>query len=151
MQKYSEAILKEIPIFNYDSSLVIESLSSFLRTTDYIKDFKDQDIIKLGVSREMPPSDEHWIFVRAASIIRALCLQTMQDKWTSIRFFTKKYNKRQNRGCRPSKFARGGAANIKHIIECLIAIEWVMENEGKYRMTDKGLETMKNFLSTMMN
>lgn len=98
----------------------------------------------------MPPSNENWIYVRAASIFRTLCLQTMQNKDTSLRFFSKKYNSRQNRGCRPSRFARGGVAHLKLIIECFKENKLVEENDGKYKMTKEGLDMMKNFLEKMM-
>ena len=83
--------------------------------------------VKTGVSRERPPDNPDWWYIRTASILRKLYLREP----LGIDDLRLMYGGRKNRGVRPEHFYPGGGAIIRKILQQL-------EEAGLAQKTPRG-------------
>ena len=101
--------------------------------------------VKTGVSKERPPVDRDWWYVRAASILRKIYLLGPIGT-NKLRV---KYSGRKNRGYRPEKTFQGSGKIIRVILQQLESIELIKKEDKKVHkgrvITPKG----KSFLDKL--
>lgn len=83
--------------------------------------------VKTGPSRERPPDNPDWWYIRAASILRKLYIHGP----LSIKKLRSMYGGRKDRGVKPEHFYKGGGSNIRRILQQL-------EEAGLVEKTRKG-------------
>ena len=69
--------------------------------------------VKTGVSRERPPEQEDWWFLRSASVLRRIAL----DGPVGTQRLRSYYGGRHRRGHKPAHFARGGGKVLRTILQ----------------------------------
>ncbi|EJW02040.1 hypothetical protein EDEG_03511 [Edhazardia aedis USNM 41457] len=147
-KQYNHKLVKEVPIFDVDSTKLNETISKYLKQNDVLEIVDNVDIIKTGFAKELPPSDPDWFFKRGASVFRTVVLASMvaEPKYLSLNHFAIKYRSRLDRGCRPNKIVKGAVGHVKAILNSLIKNEWVRFDEKLgYTATEKGFLSMKQF------
>lgn len=81
--------------------------------------------VKTGVSRERPPADKDWWYIRAASILRKVYLIGPIGT-NKLRV---KYSSRKNRGYTPEKTFKGSGKIIRTILQQLENIGFIKKEE----------------------
>ncbi len=81
--------------------------------------------VKTGVSRERPPAERDWWYMRAASILRKIYLLGPIGT-NKLRV---KYSSRKNRGYTPEKTFRGSGKIIRVILQQLESIGFIKKEE----------------------
>ena len=87
---------------------------------------------KTGVSRERPPQQQDWWFIRGASILRKLDDQTL-----GVSRLRKIYGGRKNRGHKPEHRYPGSGAVVRNLLKQLEAAGFVKTEKGKGRTITK--------------
>ncbi|KAM0677580.1 Protein component of the small (40S) ribosomal subunit [Binucleata daphniae] len=155
-KRISKELLCKIPIFHVDTTVLNCAIADHLKQTDYLTIPENGDIIKTGVAKKMPPQDKDWFYKRAASVFRAVVLDTMKTsdtdktkndcKGIGTGYFARKYSARQNRGVRPSRYAKGSTGHVKGILEDFTKCGWFKRCEIGYCASENGLSIMKEFI-----
>lgn len=83
--------------------------------------------VKTGSSRERPPENPDWWFMRGASILRKISL----DGPVGTERLSTFYGGRKSYGHAPHHFAKSGGKIIRTIMQQLEAAEMVKKSEGK--------------------
>ena len=116
-------------IYETDTQELIKKAAKALK--DKIKAPEWSIFVKTGVSRERPPVDRDWWYIRAASVLRKI------------------YCGRKNRGYKPEKTYPSSGKIIRTILQQLEQIEFVKKAEKKVHkgriITPKG----KSFLDKL--
>lgn len=101
--------------------------------------------VRTGISRERPPTEKDWWYMRAASILRKIYLLGPIGT-NKLRV---KYGGRRNRGYTPEKTFKGSGKIIRVILQQLESIEFIKKaDKGVHKgriITPKG----KSFLDTL--
>lgn len=83
--------------------------------------------VKTGVSRERPPEQKNWWYIRAASILRRLYI----DGPIGVSKLRSYYGGRHRRGHKPAHFAKGSGKIIRVILQDLEKIGFVQVAEKR--------------------
>lgn len=100
-------------IFAKDPEKFIPALAEVLKK---VKQFQVPEwamYVKTGMSRERPPVEENFWYIRAASILRQLYIKGV----VGVGRLRTRYGSRQNRGGRPDKFVKAGGKIIRTILQ----------------------------------
>jgi len=101
--------------------------------------------VKTGVSRERPPIDKDWWYIRAASVLRKVYLRGP----IGTNKLKVKYSGRKNRGYKPERTYKGSGKIIRVILQQLEKIEFIKHGaKGVHKgriITPKG----KSFLDKL--
>lgn len=94
------------------------------------------DTVKTGPSRELPPQNIDWFYVRAASVARHVYLR----KTVGVGRLRKVHGTAKNRGTRPSKHVDASGAVDRRILQALEKIGVLEQDEekGGRRITQSG-------------
>jgi small subunit ribosomal protein S19e len=91
--------------------------------------------VKTGVSKERPPTQKDWWWIRSASILRKLS----SGQNLGVSRMRKVYGSRKNRGHQPEKKLSASGSVIREILQQLEASGLVKTEKGKgRRITAKG-------------
>ncbi|CAD7942630.1 unnamed protein product [Amoebophrya sp. A120] len=98
------------------------------------------DVVKTGVSRELPPMDQDWLYIRAASIAR----HVYNRGGSGVGAFRKVYGGQQRRGTCTSHFRKSSGKIIRYCMQQLeeIGIIEIDEKTGGRRITPEGQREM---------
>ena len=98
--------------------------------------------VKTGVSKERPPAEENWWYIRSAAVLRSI----YKLGPIGVSKLRTKYGGRKNRGYAPDKTYRGGGNIIRKILQKLELVGFVKQTQiGVHKgrvLTPKG----KSFL-----
>ena len=114
---------KDVP-----ADALIARLAERLKGYSQIKPPEWAMFAKTGVSRERPPDNPDWWYVRAASILRKLYIS---GEPIGVDTFRTIYGGRKRRGSAPAHFAKGSGSVVRKILQQL-------EQAGLVRATGKG-------------
>ena len=103
--------------------------SNKLATPDWV------DVVKTGHTRELPPLDPDWYYVRAASIARRIYL----NGGLGVGALSRWYGDAVKNGNRPEHFKRASRGLIRHILRQLenAGVVEQLENGGR-KVTKEG-------------
>jgi small subunit ribosomal protein S19e len=93
--------------------------------------------VKSGASRERPPVNENFWYIRAASILRQLYIKGV----VGVGKLRTRYGSKQDRGTKPDKFKKAGGKIIRTILqqaESAGLVEKVSKLQHGRRLTQKG-------------
>jgi small subunit ribosomal protein S19e len=118
----------------------IEKLAFELEKMEEMKPPEWTKFVKTGVSRERPPVQKNWWFIRSASIMRKLYLgQTI-----GVERLRNVYGSRKNKGHKPEHKYKASGAVIRKAFQQLEKAGLVKTEKGKGRsLTPKGKEFLK--------
>ncbi|GKT31501.1 Ribosomal protein S19e like protein, partial [Aduncisulcus paluster] len=102
--------VKDVP-----SAALVMAMAAHLKANKMIELPKWHDIVKTGCTKELPPLDEDWFFIRAAAILR----RTYVRGQVGIGAFRKIFGEAQNNGNCPSHFRRSSGAVIRQCVKGL--------------------------------
>ena len=88
--------------------------------------------VKTGVSRQRPPSQPDWWFIRGASILRKL-----EGRPFGVSRLRSVYGGRKNRGHKPEHRYPGSGSIVRHLFKQLEAAGYVATEKGKGRVLTK--------------
>jgi small subunit ribosomal protein S19e len=124
-------------IFTKDPVKFIPALAKALKD---IKEFETPEwalYVKSGMSRERPPADEDFWYIRTASILRQLYIKGV----VGVGKLRTKYGSKKDRGGKPDKFKKSGGKIIRVILQQAEAaglVEKVTRLQHGRRLTQAG-------------
>ena len=98
--------------------------------------------VKTGVSKQRPPVDSEWWFVRAAAILRSV----YKLGPIGVSKLRKKYGSKKNRGHKPEKFFPASGNIIRKSLQQLRSAGFIMENNKTTRKGNTITPSGKSFL-----
>ncbi len=122
--------VKDVP-----ADILIARLSKYIK--DNVSEVKPPEwamFVKTGRSRERPPDDPDWWYVRAASILRKIYIHGP----LSIKDLRRMYGGRKDRGVKPEHFYMAGGSIIRNILHQLEAAGLVEKTKEGRILTSKG-------------
>ncbi len=124
------------------SGKVIEKTAEALKKIPEIKAPEWSKFVKTGMSRERPPVNDDWWYVRSASIMKKIATYGP----VGVSKLRKKYGSKKNRGHKPEKRFDASGNIIRKILQQLEKAELIEQTEkGVHKgrvLTNKG----KSFL-----
>ena len=126
-------------IYAKDPVKYIPALAEALKK---IPEFESPDwafYVKTGSSRERPPADDDFWYVRSASILRHLYIRGV----VGVGKLRNRYGSRKDRGGKPDRFRKAGGKIIRVILqqaEEAGLVEKVTRLQHGRRLTEKGRE-----------
>ena len=100
-------------IFMKDPVKFIPALAETLKKVDEFQVPEWAMFVKSGVSRERPPVDDDFWYIRAASILRQLYIKGV----VGVGKLRTRYGSRKDRGGKPDKFKKSGGKIIRVILQ----------------------------------
>lgn len=104
-----------VTIRDVNTSKLIEKAGIALKNVKEIEMPAWGSYVKTGTSRERPPEDPNWWYVRAASILTKVYRQGP----VGVSKLRTKYGGKKNRGHKPERFYKGSGAIIRKILQQL--------------------------------
>ena len=94
------------------------------------------DTLKTGHSRELPPQDPDWFYIRCASIARQIYLR----KTVGVGRLSKMYGNAKDRGSAPSRHVDASGYVIRRAMQALekLGVVEIDEETGGRRITPAG-------------
>ena len=106
------------------------------------------ELVKTGPSKELPPQDIDWFYVRAASVARHIYLR----KTVGVGRLRKVHGSAKNRGSRPSKHVDASGSVDRKIVQALekIGVVELDEDKGGRRITEAGQRDLDRTLLPLL-
>ena len=115
-------------IYDVEMKELVNSLAEKLKEVKELNPPEWTIFVKTGASRERPPSNDDWWYVRAASIMKTL----YKVGPVGISKLRKKYGGKKNRGYKPERFYLAGGNIIRKILQ-------QFEKAGLVKFVEKGV------------
>ncbi|KAI0143522.1 40S ribosomal protein S19 [Xylariaceae sp. FL1272] len=124
----------------------IETYSSFLKRQGKLPVPGWVDTVKTGVSRELPPQNADWFYVRAAAVARHVYLR----KTVGVGRLRKAHGTAKNRGVRPSHHVDASGSVDRKIMQALEKIGVLEQDEekGGRRISQSGQRDLDRIAQT---
>lgn len=134
--------------FSEQSHDFVRAYASFLKRQGKLTVPGLVDTVKTGPSRELPPQDPDWFYIRCASVARQVYLR----KRVGVGRLTKMYGTAKNRGVRPSHHVNASAYVIRRALQALEklgVVEHDEETDGR-RITPAGQRDLDRIAQTVL-
>jgi len=128
-------------IFAKDAEKFVVALAGVLKGVDEFEVPEWAGFVKSGVSRERPPVDDDFWYVRAASILRQMYIKGV----VGVGRLRTRYGSRKDRGGKACKFRKASGKIIRVILQQAEAaglVEKVSRVQHGRRLTVKGRELL---------
>jgi small subunit ribosomal protein S19e len=112
-----------VSIKDADQQRLIKQVSVELRKNMQMPDWAAY--VKTGVSRERPPENEDWWFLRSASMLRKISLEGP----VGVQRLRSYYGGRQRRGHKPAHFRKGSGKIVRVILQDLEKLGYIKKVE----------------------
>ena len=130
-----------VTVQDVDPQELINSVKEELKKIKEIKPPEWADWVKTGMSRERPPEQEDWWYIRSAAVLRKVYLKGP----IGIQRLRKLFGGKKNRGHKPEHFYPGSGAIIRNILLQLEAAGLVKKQGRKGRViSPKGQKFLDN-------
>ncbi len=128
--------VKEVP-----ANVLIKRLSEELGKLEELTPPQWSHFVKTGIHKERLPEQPDWWYVRAASLLRRVCINGP----VGISRLRSYYGGRQNRGQSPEHFRKAGGKILRVILQQLEQAGLVRKIErGGRKLTPKGAAMIDN-------
>jgi len=125
-------------IYDVEPEELIIAIAEQLKTNENIKPLSWTVFAKTGPSRERPPVQKDWWYIRAAAVLRAV----YKLGPVGVQKLRTKYGSKQRRGHQPKIFKKAGGNILRKILQQLDAAELTKKVEkGQHKgriLTPKG-------------
>ncbi|KAH8193559.1 hypothetical protein TruAng_012275 [Truncatella angustata] len=130
-----------------DVDKFIEAYSSFLKRQGKLPIPGWVDTVKTGASRELPPQNIDWFYVRAASVARHVYMR----KTVGVGRLRRVHGTAKNRGVRPSHHVNASGSVDRKIFQALEKIGVLEQDEekGGRRITQSGQRDLDRIAQTV--
>jgi small subunit ribosomal protein S19e len=128
-------------IYFKDPELFTLALAEKLKTISEFEIPEWANFVKTGTSKQRPPTQDDFWFIRAASILRQLYIKGV----VGVNKLRTRYGSRKDRGTMPDKFRKGSGKIIRLILqqaERAGIVEKVTKLQKGRRLTEKGRELL---------
>ena len=128
-------------IFEKDPKEFVIKLAEALKKFQEIKSPEWVFLVKSGVSKQRPPENPDFWYIRTASILRQLYIQGV----VGVGRLRTKYGSKKNKGSQPSRFKKASGKSIRVILqqtELAGLTEKVTKRQFGRRLTLKGRELL---------
>ncbi|KAK7936729.1 40S ribosomal protein S19 [Apiospora hydei] len=135
-----------ITVRDVDAQKFIMNYSSFLKRQGKLPIPGWVDTVKTGPSRELPPQDIDWFYVRAAAVARHVYMR----KTVGVGRLRKVHGTAKNRGVRPSKHVDASGGVDRKVLQALekIGVVEIDEEKGGRRITQSGQRDLDRIAQT---
>lgn len=116
-------------VYDIPPDLLIRKVAGELKELDVIEAPDWAGFAKTGVHKEMPPKDENWWYVRAASVLRRVYI----DGPVGVQRLRTFYGGKQDRGSMPYSFRKGSGSITRKILQQLEKAGYI-ENTSEGRV-----------------
>ncbi|RLI96687.1 MAG: 30S ribosomal protein S19e [Candidatus Aenigmatarchaeota archaeon] len=121
------------------ADMLIGKLAERLQGMEGIKAPEWSGIVKTGVHKERPPTQDNWWEIRAASMLRKIYLSDARG----VERLRKAYGGRKNMGHKPEAKRKASGNIIRKILQQLETAGLVKTEKGKGRViTPKGMSLL---------
>ncbi|KKA26522.1 hypothetical protein TD95_004836 [Thielaviopsis punctulata] len=137
-----------VSVRDVDAQKFIGSYADFLKRQGKLPIPGWVDTVKTGSSRELPPQNVDWFYVRAASVARHVYLR----KTVGVGRLRKVHGTAKNRGVRPSKHIDASGSVDRKIVQALekIGVLEFDEDKGGRRITEAGQRDLDRIAQTTL-
>jgi len=126
-------VVVEIPAINeVDAEKMIKAIAAKLKEMMQMPDWAK--FVKTGTSKERPPEQPDWWFIRSASMLRRIYI----DGPVGVSRLRTYYGSRKNLGHQPSHFKKAGGKIIRTILQQLESLELIEKEKKGRKITSKG-------------
>jgi small subunit ribosomal protein S19e len=108
-------VTNNMGIYDVDATLLIHRTADELKKIETITPPSWSNYVKTGMSKEKPPTQPDWWYIRSAAILRKL----MVFGPVGTEKLRTKFGSKKNRGVRPEKFFPGAGNHIRKILQQL--------------------------------
>merc|ERR1711962_307752 len=131
-----------------DQGEFVKALANFFKSSGKMKVPEWVDLVKLGIHKELSPSDQDWFYIRAASTARHLYFRG----GVGVNAMRKIYGGRKRRGTRPSHYCSGSGSVARKVLQSLEGVNIVKRegNSGR-RLTSQGIRDMDRIAAQVQN
>jgi small subunit ribosomal protein S19e len=102
-------------VFDVSQQELTQSLAKELKKMPEFKPPEWAPFVKTGIHKDRPPVEDDWWYMRAASILRVLCVRSP----IGVSKLRTKYGGKKNRGVKPEKFRKSSGNIIRKILQQL--------------------------------
>ena len=123
-------------LLDVPAELLIEKLASELKGNyDKIKPLPWAMYVKTGVFKERAPTNPDWWYIRCASILRKVAI----NSYIGVSRLRSVYGGRQRRGAKPEHVKKGSGSIVRHSLQQLEeeGLVEIIKGKGR-RITPKG-------------
>jgi len=114
-----------VTIYDVDTSKLIKRASEELKKIEQIKAPEWAKFVKTGASKERPPVEKDWWYMRTASILRKVYVLGP----IGVNKLRKKYGGKKNRGHKPERTYKGSGSIIRKALQQLEKAELIKQVE----------------------
>jgi small subunit ribosomal protein S19e len=129
-----------------DVQQLIEDLKEEMKKIKEIEPPEWSRYVKTGVSRERPPEQEDWWYIRTAAVLRKIYVYGPVGTERLRRMFGGK----KNRGHKPEHFYPGGGSVIRKILQQLEKADLVKTKKKGRMISPKGQKLLDNLASRLV-
>ena len=138
-----------VKIYDVNQQALIAEVAAILKKESKIKMPEWAAFVKTGPSKERPPAQEEWWYLRAASVLKRIYTHGP----IGVSKLRTHYGSRKNRGVRPDKFVKSGGKIIRVVLqqleaEKLIAHEDKTQHKGR-KIAPKGASLLDKAAGTI--
>ena len=129
-----------VTVRDVDPQQLLNALKEELKKMKEIQPPEWSKFVKTGVSRERPPEQEDWWYMRAAAVLRKIYLYGP----IGTQRLRKMFGGKKNRGHKPEHFYPGSGSIIRKIFQQLESAGLVKTKKGGRIITPKGQKFLDN-------
>ncbi|KAI0481251.1 40S ribosomal protein S19 [Xylariaceae sp. FL0804] len=136
-----------ITVRDVDAHKFVNAYSDFLKRQGKLPIPGWVDTVKTGPSRELPPQNIDWFYVRAAAVARHVYMR----KTVGVGRLRKVHGNAKNRGTRPSKHVDASGGVDRKVMQALekIGVLEQDEDKGGRRITQSGQRDLDRIAQTV--
>jgi len=137
-----------VSVKDVEAHKFIDAYAAFLKRQGKLPIPGWVDTVKTSHSKEMPPLNNDWYYVRAASVARHVYMR----KTVGVGRLRKVHGAQKNRGSRPSHHTNASGSVDRHVMQSLekIGVLEQDEDKGGRRITQSGQRDLDRIAQTTL-
>jgi small subunit ribosomal protein S19e len=133
--------------FDVPAKDLIDLVAKKLQSDKSVEPPEGNSYARTGVTRENPPENKNWWYIRCASILRKIYIKNC----IGTERLRAEYGGKMNRGSKPHKARSGSGAFVRKALQQLENAGYVSKIKGKGRiLTSKGRSFLDNSSNELM-
>lgn len=126
---------------------LIRATARYLKENKIVSAPKWAPFVKTGVSKDRPPTDPDWWYIRCAAILRKLYVH---EEGLGVSRLRKMYGGRHRMGHRNPHFAPGSGSVIRKALQQLEAAGLVTKSKKGRALSRRGRELLEELSETLL-
>lgn len=128
-------------LYDVPAKELIDEIAKKLQNDKAIMLPEENRYVRTGVSKENPPTNKDWWYIRCASILRKIYIKNA----IGIERLRAEYGGKRDRGSKPYKARSGSGSIVRRAVQQLEVAGYVKKIKGKGRvLTPKGRSFLDN-------